>query len=55
MVENAASLEAVMWRELGKLDKSVVHTVRGRGLFFAVVIKPEKGESKCSLPTSLQK
>ena len=43
LVENAAALEAVMWRELAKLDSSVAHTVRGRGLFFGIVITPTEG------------
>ena len=43
LVENAAALESVMWRELAKLDSSVAHTVRGRGLFFGVVITPTEG------------
>lgn len=38
-MENAAALESVMKKELNRLDSSVVKTVRGRGLFFAVVIK----------------
>lgn len=46
LVENAAALEKVMWRELEGLDPNVALTVRGRGLFFAIVIKPEKGESQ---------
>ena len=43
LVENAAALEAVMWKELAKLDSSVAHTVRGRGLFFGIVITPTEG------------
>lgn len=39
LVENAAALESVMREELDPLDRSVVDSVRGRGLFFAIVIK----------------
>lgn len=39
LVENAAALESVMREELDRLDRSVVDSVRGRGLFFAIVIK----------------
>lgn len=39
LVENAAALESVMREELDQLDSSVVESVRGRGLFFAIVIK----------------
>ena len=46
LVDNAAALEKVMWRELKGLDPNVALTVRGRGLFFAIIIKPEKGESQ---------
>ena len=45
-MDNAAALEKVMWRELKGLDPNVALTVRGRGLFFAIIIKPEKGESQ---------
>ena len=44
MVENAAALESVMWRELKGLDPNVTLSVRGQGLFFAIVIKPQQGE-----------
>jgi ornithine--oxo-acid transaminase len=43
MVENAAAMEGVLRRELSQLDPSVVHTLRGRGLFFAVVITANPG------------
>ena len=46
LVENAATLEKVVWRELAGLDRSIVHTVRGRGLFFAIVITPTEGNEK---------
>lgn len=41
LVENAAALESVLREELDHLDPSVVHSVRGRGLFFAIVIRGE--------------
>ena len=43
MVENAAAMESVMRRELSKLDPAVTHTLRGRGLFFALVINSTPG------------
>lgn len=43
MVENAVAMESVMKRELSQLDPSVVHTLRGRGLFFAIVINSNPG------------
>ena len=44
MVENAAAMEKVIRRELSQLDSSVAHTLRGRGLFFAVLITPTPGQ-----------
>ena len=44
MVENAAAMEGVVRRELAGLDPNIVMTIRGRGLFFAIVIKPTEGE-----------
>ena len=46
MVENAAALEGVMRRELEKLNPEVAHTVRGRGLFFGVVINSRPGRER---------
>lgn len=43
LIENAAAMETVMRRELAGLDPAVVQTVRGRGLFFAIVINPKQG------------
>ena len=43
LIENAAAMESVMWRELAGLDSAVVQTVRGRGLFFAIVINSNEG------------
>ena len=43
MVENAAAMESVMRRELGRLDPKVAHTVRGRGLLFGIVINSRPG------------
>ena len=44
LIENAARLEHVVRRELTKLDPAVAHTVRGRGLFFGIVIDPRPGK-----------
>ena len=43
LIENAANLEPVVRRELTKLDPAVISEVRGRGLFFGIVIKPQPG------------
>ena len=51
MVENAAAMEGVLRRELSQLDPSVVHTLRGRGLFFAVVITANPGIQQRELHT----
>ena len=50
MVENAAAMEGVVRRELAGLDPNTVMTVRGRGLFFAIVIKPTEGERSQHTP-----
>ena len=43
LIENAAQLGPLLRNELEKLDSSIVSTVRGKGLFYAVVIRPHNG------------
>ena len=45
LAENAARLEPILQRELSSLDPSLATIVRGKGLFYAVVIKPQGGRS----------
>ena len=44
LAENAARLEPILRRELSSLDPSLATIVRGKGLLFAVVIKPQGGK-----------
>ena len=52
LAENAAKLGVVLQRELSSLDPSLATIVRGKGLLYAVVIKPQGGRQK-SITTSL--
>ena len=44
LAENAAKMGFIIREELGSLPKEVVSVVRGRGLFYAIVINPKIGE-----------
>jgi ornithine--oxo-acid transaminase len=44
LAENAAKMGFIIKEELGKLPKEVVSLVRGRGLFYAIVINPKIGK-----------
>jgi len=44
LAENAAKMGFIIREELGSLPKDVVSVVRGRGLFYAIVISPNIGE-----------
>ena len=46
LAENAAKLGVVLQRELSSLDPSLATIVRGKGLLYAVVIKPQGGRQK---------
>ena len=43
MAGNAARMSVVMEKELATLDSSIVTSFRGRGLFWGVVIRNDKG------------
>lgn len=49
LAENAAKLGVVLQRELSSLDPSLATIVRGKGLLYAVVIKPQGGRQSPSL------
>ena len=42
LAENSARLGEIFRRELSKLNPSIVTCVRGKGLFNAMVIKPQE-------------
>lgn len=44
LAENSFYLGGILREELNKLNKNLVTTVRGKGLFNAIVIKPHKGK-----------
>ncbi len=44
LAENSFYLGDILREELNKLNKNLVTTVRGKGLFNAIVIKPHKGK-----------
>ncbi|MEI7801175.1 MAG: ornithine--oxo-acid transaminase [Bacteroidota bacterium] len=44
LAENSFYLGNILREELNKLNKNLVTTVRGKGLFNAIVIKPHKGK-----------
>ena len=46
LAENAARLEPILRQELSLLDPSIATIVRGKGLLFAVVIKPQGGKAE---------
>ena len=46
MAENAARLGEILREELSSLDPAIATTIRGKGLLFAVVIKPQGGEGR---------
>ena len=43
LAANAAAMEKVVWRELEGLDPAIATTLRGKGLFFAIVINNQEG------------
>jgi len=52
MAGNAARMGVVLEKELASLDSNIVTSFRGRGLFWGVIIKNNKGDSKAlSLPS----
>ena len=48
LAENAARMGQIVEEELSSLDPRIVANVRGRGLFWAIVIKPTAGATKKS-------
>ena len=44
LAENARKMGLIIREELGQLPNDVVSVVRGRGLFYAIVINPKIGE-----------
>ncbi len=40
MIENAARMGELLRKELNRLPKNVVKTVRGKGLLNAIVVQP---------------
>ncbi len=45
-VENAAKMGKIVNEELSNLPDDVVSVVRGRGLFYAIVINPKIGNQQ---------
>ena len=43
---NAARMGVVLEKQLATLDSDIVTTFRGRGLFWGLVIKSDKGQSE---------
>lgn len=44
LAENAAKLGKILEAELSTLNPAIATTVRGKGLLYAVVIKPQEGK-----------